>query len=248
MQKVILVFGAGTGLGLAVGRRFGREGYAVALVARRLEPLNVLAAELAVDGVSAMAFQADLAHEPQVHEVVRQIVQHYGRIDAIYYSPATTDAIFQPASEMTPAMFADQLGFLFLGFVASVQATLPHLRACGGGAILAAYGGSAVEGMSGMCGPAPVQAAVRNYLQSLHGELQPEGIHVAIASISATIKDSAYHQLVEAGEEGAPEGFDIPIIDPAEIAQDLWHSVSVKKGLEFLYPSPDEAIQQDVSK
>ncbi|MEA9787051.1 SDR family oxidoreductase [Xanthomonas campestris pv. raphani] len=236
MQKVIVIFGAGSGLGLAVGRRFGMQGYAVALVARRLQPLEGLVVQLSADGVDAAAFQADLAVEEQVQGVVSQIAEHYGRIDAIYYSPATADA-FHPAFEMTPMMFDAQLRFLFLGLVASVQASLPHLRQSGGGAILAAYGGTAVLGLPFMCGPAPAQAAVRNYLQSLHGELQPEGIHVAMASISAVIRNSAYHQSVVAGEDDAPQGLEMDIVDPVEIANDLWRAAFTAEGLEFSYPS-----------
>ncbi|MBB3801915.1 NAD(P)-dependent dehydrogenase (short-subunit alcohol dehydrogenase family) [Xanthomonas arboricola] len=235
MQKVIVIFGAGTGLGLAVGRRFGKEGYAVALVARRLQPLEALVVELAAGGVAAAPFLADLAIEGQVRDVVSQIAQHYGRIDAIYYSPATADA-FHPASAMTSTMFDAQARFLFLGLVASVQASLPYLRESGGGAILAAYGGTAALGLPFMCGPAPAQAAVRNYLQSLQGELQPEGIHVAMASISAVIRGSAYHQQVEAGDDDAPEGLEMEIVDPEEIAEDLWSAVFSGGGLEFSYP------------
>ncbi|WP_210763474.1 SDR family NAD(P)-dependent oxidoreductase [Xanthomonas hydrangeae] len=55
----MVIFGAGNGLGLAVGRRFGREGYAVALVARKLQPLEALVVELAAGGVTAAPFLAD---------------------------------------------------------------------------------------------------------------------------------------------------------------------------------------------
>ena len=240
MQKVIVIFGAGTGLGLSVARRFGREGYAVALVARRLGPLDTLVSALESEGITAAAFQADLAQEEQIWRAVSQVVDHYGHIDAIYYAPATANA-FDPALKMTPAMFRAQLEFLFLGLVASVQATLPSMRSRGGGAILAGFGGTASQGLPFMSGPAPAQAAVRNYLQSLQGELQRDGIHVSMAHISAVIRDSAYHQSMDAAPAIAPGDFEMPIVDPADIADDLWHAASMREGLEFFYPAPAPA-------
>ena len=51
-KKTIAVFGAGPGLGRGIARRFGREGYQVALVGRRQEALDEIAGELRDDGVS----------------------------------------------------------------------------------------------------------------------------------------------------------------------------------------------------
>lgn len=60
MNKVILVAGAGEGLGAAIARRFVREGYAAALVARDAERLERLARE-----TGGKAFPADLASEAE---------------------------------------------------------------------------------------------------------------------------------------------------------------------------------------
>ena len=70
MSKVIAVFGAGTGLGVSVARRFGREGYRVALVARRAEQLTALVTTLGAEGIDPAgiptvnpAYLADLLWE-----------------------------------------------------------------------------------------------------------------------------------------------------------------------------------------
>ena len=53
MSKTIAVFGAGPGMGRSVARRFGREGFQVALVARNQTRLDAYTGELAADGISA---------------------------------------------------------------------------------------------------------------------------------------------------------------------------------------------------
>ena len=62
MSNSIAVFGAGPGLGQAVARRYAREGYAVTLVGRRQEPLDLLAKELTSAGATAHVITADLSH------------------------------------------------------------------------------------------------------------------------------------------------------------------------------------------
>jgi len=58
--RTIAVLGAGPGLGGAVARRFGADGYSVALMARRPEQLRQMAEELRAQGITASAFPVDL--------------------------------------------------------------------------------------------------------------------------------------------------------------------------------------------
>lgn len=99
--KVLALLGAGPGLGAALGRRFGREGYRVALVARRPGPLEAVAAGLRAAGVEAAAFPADLAQANQIPEVVGQIGDRFGRIDAVGYAPITSNTVFLPATALS---------------------------------------------------------------------------------------------------------------------------------------------------
>lgn len=244
MGKVISIFGAGPGLGISVARRFGSEGYAVALVARRAAPLEELRQALSEDGIEAAVFTADLTDGDAIRSVVADIRERFGGPDAVYYSPASTEA-FLPASQMTAQMTRDRLALLFVGLVEVVCATLPGMRERGGGAILAGMGGSAAIGLPFMSGPAPAQAAARNYLQSLHGELAGEGIHVAMATISGVIRGSAYHRAVVAGEADADDTFEMPIVDPDEIADRLCEAVRSGKGVEFFYPPAEDGATSE---
>jgi hypothetical protein len=59
-------------MGISVARRLGREGYRVALVARRREPLNKLVAELAPDGIEAAAFTVNLRRTKDIPALSRR--------------------------------------------------------------------------------------------------------------------------------------------------------------------------------
>jgi len=235
MSKVIVVFGAGSGLGASVARRFGREAYRVALVARRLEPLALLAGQLAESDVEAETFTADLTQEADVLDVLAAIQDSLGRIDAIYYAPTTTDA-FISATELSAGAMRPLMDLSFFSLVSVVQAVLPDMRERGAGAILGAVAGNAVEGLPYMSGAGIAHGAARNFLFSLHGELAPEGIHVGLVCISGVIKGSEYHQQVEAGTSDAPEGLDLPLVDPDEMAETLWQIGTGSGVREVVYP------------
>src|SRR5262245_4287669 len=98
MKKTIAVLGVGSGLGTSVARRFGREGYQVALVARRQAPLEALAASLQREGIEAEAFSADLAHTETIPQLVAAIKARFGSIDVLEYAPITSTP-FVPAAQ-----------------------------------------------------------------------------------------------------------------------------------------------------
>jgi meso-butanediol dehydrogenase/(S,S)-butanediol dehydrogenase/diacetyl reductase len=80
-DKVIIVTGASSGIGAATARRFAAEGGSVVLVARRLDRLDALAAELP-DG-AALAVECDVADSAAVNAMVAQVVARFGRIDVL---------------------------------------------------------------------------------------------------------------------------------------------------------------------
>jgi len=97
MSKVIAVFGAGTGLGVSLARRFGREGFRVALVGRRKDRLDALVGQLAGEGIEAAAFPGDLSRPATAPALVDAVRERFGRIDVVEYGPVGGDMAFTPA-------------------------------------------------------------------------------------------------------------------------------------------------------
>jgi short-subunit dehydrogenase len=73
LPKSIAVFGAGPGLGHAVARRYAQDGYEVVLVARRAEPLELLAHELTAQGKSTHVITADLSDTDAIPALAEQV-------------------------------------------------------------------------------------------------------------------------------------------------------------------------------
>ncbi|WP_236706134.1 SDR family NAD(P)-dependent oxidoreductase, partial [Frankia sp. ACN1ag] len=87
-MPTIAIVGAGPGLGLSIARRFGREGFAVALLSRNQATLDDLAGQLTRDGITAAGFAADVLDRPSLVDALTRVEAQLGPIDVLEYSPA----------------------------------------------------------------------------------------------------------------------------------------------------------------
>jgi short-subunit dehydrogenase len=235
MSRTIAIFGAGPGLGTAVARRFGREGYRVALVGRRPEPLEALVATLAQEGIEAAAFPADLRDLDAIPPLVAAITERFGSIDVLQYAP-TGEGGFVPAAELSAQALRPLLELYLLAPVEVVRAVLPQMLQRGDGAILVAHGASAVQSPPGMSGPGQAMGAARNWVYGLNAELAPRGVYAGTIAIAAMIADSAAHAALTSGAIDLPEGVELPVVDPAELADVLWDMVTRRDRVEAVLP------------
>ena len=235
MSKSIAVFGAGPGLGEAVARRYAQEGYTVTLVARRREPLERLANDLANTGATAHVITADLADTAATPRLADQIRAKAGNLDALYYAPTPATG-FVAAANLTPQHAESFMPLIFSTMLALVQEFLPHMLEQGDGAILTAQGGSTVQGLPHMSGPSPAQAAQRNYLQALHAEVAGQGVYVGMLYIGAAIENSAFPTELENAKAAGDPVWEMATVDPAHLAHLLWTMHRTKGPREAVYP------------
>ncbi len=235
MSRSIAVFGAGPGLGHAVARRYAREGYAVTLVARRSEPLDLLAQDLTSAGATAHVITADLSDTAATPRLAEQIRATAGDLDAFYYAP-TPNTGFVAAANLTPQHAENFMPLIFYTLLGLVQEFLPHMLEQGDGAILTAQGGSTVQGLPNMSGPSPAQAAQRNYLQALHAEVAEQGVYVGTLYIGSAIEKSAFHAELERAKAAGDPVWEMPTVDPEHLADLLWRMHDTKGPRELIYP------------
>ncbi|SOD85064.1 SDR family NAD(P)-dependent oxidoreductase [Streptomyces sp. Ag109_G2-15] len=203
-MSTMAIVGAGPGLGAAVARRFGREGYDVALVARDRERLQVLVGELADDGVVARGFAADVRRPEQLVAALKDAAGVLGTIEVLQYSPVPHRDFMRPVLETRHRDLLGPIEFSVYGPVAAVQQVLPGMRALGRGTILFVNGGTAAVPHPERAGTSIAFAAESAYGHLLHDRLAPEGIHVAQLVIPGAITPGHVRK------------------DPAVLADTLW--------------------------
>ncbi|MFG2263119.1 SDR family NAD(P)-dependent oxidoreductase [Streptomyces sp. NPDC048720] len=203
-MSVIAIVGAGPGLGTAVARRFGREGYDVALVARDPGRLNDLVHELAADGVAARGFAADVRRPEELAAALKDAGRVLGTVEVLQYSPVPHRDFMRPVLETRHRDLLGPIEFSVYGPVVAVQQVLPGMRELGRGTILLVNGGTAAVPHPERAGTSIAFAAESAYGHLLHDRLAGEGIHVAQLIIPGSITPGHVRK------------------DPAVLADTLW--------------------------
>lgn len=199
MKRTIIVCGYGPGISDAVARRFGRDGFAVALVARNADKLAAAAAKLTEAGITAQAFPCDLAKPDAVGAMVREVRAVLGPIAVVHYNAyvgGAGDLLVAKLDELRAA-----LDVALFGLVAAVQEALPDLKAQKG-ALLVTGGGLAfydpnVDAMAvqwGAMGLAVGKAAQHKAVGLLRAKLAGEGVYVGEVVVLGAVKGTAFDQ------------------------------------------------------
>lgn len=226
-MPTIAIIGAGPGLGLAIARRFGSEGFDVALISRNKDKLDGLVAELAADGITAAGFPADVLDRPALRAALVAAKERFGAIDVLEYSPA--DASAGPLApvdirQATPENVQPQIEYYLYGAMTAAEVVLPEMLAAGAGTLLFTTGAGSLYPVARYGNVTAGGAALRNWALNLGEALSGTGVHVAHVAIALMIAD-----------EAPASGYDF--LPPRDIAPRYWelhrtravHELVVKK-------------------
>jgi short-subunit dehydrogenase len=181
----VTIVGAGPGLGLAIARRFGREGARLALIARTPGNLDRLVADLSAHGVTAAGFPADIAEPHQLTAALSAARERFGDPAVLIFNPSVTVEGKPTEIDYDDLVQAFRIGVASL--LVAVDAVVPAMRAAGHGTVLVTGSGLALRPFAPMSAIAVQKAAVRSLALSLAAELAPAGIHVATVTIQGVI-------------------------------------------------------------
>lgn len=185
--QTCVIVGAGPGIGLAVARRFAREGFRIALVARRAEALRQYAEELRAEGDTAVAYPADLADLTAIPELFARIGAELSAPDVLVYNAsAVTHGV---PSQLTAEQLRDDLTVSVVAALACVREVLPAMRERGEGTIMLTGGGFALNTYAPMASLGIGKAALRSLALNLGAELEPQGIHAATVTILGEVRE-----------------------------------------------------------
>ena len=177
-MPTIAIVGAGPGLGAAVARRFGAEGFSVALISRDQTKLDALAAQLQDGGLVARGYAADVRDPATLEAALERAAAELGPISVLQYSPLPSRDYLKPVLDMTPELALEALRFSALGLIHAVRSVLPAMRAAGEGSIILINGGTSVKARSDFAGTSIAFPAESAYGEMLHDALEGEGIGV----------------------------------------------------------------------
>ncbi|WP_210493408.1 SDR family oxidoreductase [Patulibacter sp. SYSU D01012] len=176
--RAAIVTGASSGIGLAIARVLGQEGYALTLAARRPEKLAAAAEELRGEGFEVLDVAAALQEEDEVRRVVAEHRERYGRLDVLVNNAGI--GIGAPVGELKTKHVDLQIGVNLRSTMLFYREAIELLRAAGrehkGALVVNTASITAKFGEAWLSVYAATKAGVVNWTESMHRELSAEGI------------------------------------------------------------------------
>jgi len=170
-DKVVVITGGSSGIGLAAAQAFEREGAKVVVTGRNPETLAAAAQALSKDAITLKADVTKAADLDLLFETVRQ---KHGRIDVLFANAGV--AKLSPLASTSELLFDEMMDTNFRGAYFTVQKALPLLPDGGSVVFTTSYFGQV--GMAGTSAVSASKAALRSLTRTLASELLPRNIRV----------------------------------------------------------------------
>ncbi|WP_167473596.1 SDR family NAD(P)-dependent oxidoreductase [Nocardia arthritidis] len=229
-RRTAVVIGVGPGLGMSIAHRFGREGFAIALISRNPERHPGYIAALNDAGIEAKAYAADVLDMPRLRSALDTI----GAIDVMYYGATAMDpALPKPITTIDADEVRRAMTWVYPA-VDTVAHVLPGMLERRSGALLFAGGLSAVRPLPALGSLAIATGAMRNYAVTLHAALAEHDIYAGTLTIGGLVERGDIHRHVTAHPEqfGDPTG---RTLDPDVIAETAWRLYRERDSAEAVF-------------
>jgi short-subunit dehydrogenase len=198
-DKVVLVTGASTGIGLASARLLAKNGAKLALNARSKDKLEHLSKELPGSAV----FPADMSDECAVRGMIDNIQAKFGRIDILINNAGR--GMHCPLESIDIKEYRKLLDLNVVGPLVAMQAAIPLMRKQGGGTIVNISSGTTLMYAPGLSGYSATKRALNGLSLTARSELANDNIVVSVVYPYVT-KSDFYKNLVTS--ESRPETAD----------------------------------------
>lgn len=217
----LAIFGYGPGLGRGVAHRFGREGFAVAVVGRDADRAAAHARDLEEAGIRARPFTADVTDEQRFPALVEEIERQLGPIEVALHA-AAADMSVRSASTLgtTTEELAYPLALKLYSPMLMARTLIPRFR--GKGTLLFTSGASEQHPAAYLANVGIALAAQRGYLRQLAQELRDTPVNIGLLNIGSLIEGSAAQRIVDAHPEAIPPGLELTRISGAELGEHAW--------------------------
>lgn len=179
-DKVVVVTGAGPGMGQAMCRGAAAEGAKIVVSARSIPAIEEIVADIETRGGEAIAVACDVSKTEDCNALAKVALDRWGRIDGLvhsaYYHPDWANLEVHSIDQLTQALDVVAVGGLRIA-----QAVIPAMKAQGGGSIVNISTLASRKPMPGEGGYAMAKAALNQLSRQLAIELSGTGIRVNTA-------------------------------------------------------------------
>ncbi len=236
-ERAALITGGSSGIGLAIARALGEDGYGVTIAARRPEKLEAAADELRGEGLDVNSIAANMTDEEALAGVVRSHKERFGRLDVMVNNAGV--GIGEAMHELTTKYVDMQLGVNLRAVIIGTREALPLLREAGaehGKALI--VNTASIAGKSGqpwLSVYSATKAAVIGFSEATQKEVASDGIQVT--ALCPGFVDTPMTEYVR-GQVGQED-----MIFPEDIAESVRFLLRTSPNClvpELVFTRPDE--------
>lgn len=198
-SPVCVVCGIGPKNGESFARRFAEDGYAVALLSRKTELSEKIAASLP----KAKAFACDVSDASSVEAAFASVRKELGEVDVLIFNAGS--GTWGNIDDLSAEDFERSWRVNTLGAFLTSKQVIPHMKSKGAGNIVFVGATASLRGKPFTTAFAPAKAAQRSLAQAMARHLGPSGVHVSLLIIDGGIDK--------------PSGDEVKTLDPDDIAK-----------------------------
>jgi len=178
--RAALVTGGSSGIGLAIARALGSDGYTLTVSARRPEKLEAAVSSLRDEGIEAQAVPGNMANEDDIKRVVDAHRERYGRLDVLINNAGV--GIGSPIAEAETKKLDMQFDVNLRGVYLTLRECIPMLKDAGAehrkALVVNTASIAGVRGQGWLAAYSATKAGVIALTQAAHMELSRDGIQV----------------------------------------------------------------------
>ena len=177
-DKVVIITGASSGIGLALAQNFAKRKAKVVLAARSYDKLKVIEEDLKVFNKQILIVKTDVSKESDCKNLIDKTIEAYGKIDILINNAGISMRALFETTELS--VIKQLMDINFWGAVYCSKYALPYLLRSTGSVV----GVSSIAGYKGLPGRSGYSAskfAMHGFLEVLRIENMKKGLHVLIA-------------------------------------------------------------------
>lgn len=226
-DKVVIITGSSSGIGLSLAHEFGRLGASVVISARNKERLDAAFAELKLKGLDILSVRADVSNEDDCKNLIDRTIEWKGKIDVLVNNAGVSMRAAFKNTDLS--VLKSLMDINFWGTVYCTNYALPHLLKTKGSVVgiisIAGY-----IGLPGRTGYSASKFAIRGFLETLRCENLKTGLHVLIAAPGFTSSNIRKSALVANGDQqGATPRDENKMMSSEKVAQKVVRAVARRK-------------------
>jgi NAD(P)-dependent dehydrogenase (short-subunit alcohol dehydrogenase family) len=198
-RKVVLITGAGRGIGKRLAIGYAARGARVGLLARSKAELDLAQLEIEHAGGVSLRLRADARNCSEVVSAVELVQAHFGPVEILVCAAGVQGPI-GPLVECDLTAWADTLQTNLLGVVHACRAVLPSMIERRSGKIIVLSGGGAANGRANFTAYAASKAAVVRFVESLAEEVRNHNVQVNCMAPGGTYSNMT-DEILRAGDK-----------------------------------------------